>query len=203
MNVVLDIGNVICNWQPGQLVASLFPDADEQQAALEEVIQQEDWLDLDRGRLDLDAAIDRACSRSGLPRPQVAALYQAVPQHLTPIPSMVAAIEKWAAVGIPLYVLSNMHHHAWRELQDSHEFWRYFSGILVSCEVGHIKPEAEIFKLLCQRFQLSPADTFFFDDMAENVAAAQAFGLQAWRVPEPAGAAALVDSVLDNRGVKP
>jgi HAD superfamily hydrolase (TIGR01509 family) len=116
---------------------------------------------------------------------------------------MVAAIEKLAAAGIPLYVLSNMHHHAWRELQDTHEFWRYFSGILVSCEVGYIKPEAEIFALLCQRFKLLPAATVFFDDMAENVAAAQAFGLQAWRVPEPAGAAALVCSVLDNPGVKP
>lgn len=202
MNLVFDIGNVICNWQPRQLVASIFPHAGEQQAALAAVIQQEDWLDLDRGRLDLDAAIDRACARSDLPRPQVAALYQAVPLHLTPVPAMVAVIEELARAGIPLYVLSNMHRHAWRQLQDTHVFWRHFSGTLVSCEVGYIKPEPEIFTLLCERFRLHPADTLFFDDMAENVAAAQAFGLHARQVPGPEAAAALVCSVLDNLGVE-
>ena len=202
MNVVLDIGNVICSWQPAQLVASIFPHADEQQTALAAVIQQEDWLDLDRGRLDLDTAIDRACARSGLPRWQLAALYQAVPQHLTPIPAMVAAIEKLAAAGVPLYVLSNMHRHAWQQLLQTHAFWRHFSGILVSCEVGYIKPEAEIFALLCERFRLQPAATVFFDDMAENVSAAQAFGLRARQVPDPACAAALVCSVLDAWGIE-
>jgi HAD superfamily hydrolase (TIGR01509 family) len=198
VNIVLDIGNVICNWQPRQLVASIFPHAGEQQAALAAVIQQEDWLDLDRGHLELEAALDRACTRSNLPRSQLAALYHAVPRHLTPIPSMVVAIEKLARAGIPLYVLSNMPRHAWQHLRDTHAFWRHFSGILVSCEVGYIKPEPEIFALLCERFHLRPGATIFFDDMAENVAAAQAFGLSARQVPEPSAGAALVYSVLDN-----
>ncbi|MCZ6828697.1 MAG: HAD family phosphatase [Gammaproteobacteria bacterium] len=200
MNIVLDIGNVICYWQPQRLVASVFPHEVEQRVALEAVIQQEDWLDLDRGKLDLDTAIDKAHHRSSLPRAQIAALYHAVPEHLAPIPAMVTAIEELAKAGVPLYILSNMHRHAWLQLQETHDFWQWFRGTLVSCEVGCIKPEPEIFALLCERFQLHPGGTVFFDDMAENVAAAQEFGLRAEQVVDPEGGAALVYKVLETVG---
>ncbi len=201
MNVVLDIGNVICRWQPERLVASVFPDEAEQRAALEAVIRQEDWLELDRGRLDIDSAIELASARSQLPREKIAALYHAVPGHLVPIPAMVTAIERLAQAGIPLFVLSNMHRHAWQQLREMHDFWDVFSGILVSCEVGCIKPEPEIFALLCERFQLCPGDVMFFDDMAENVAAARRFGLGAERVMDPAAGAAQLYCVLETAGV--
>ena len=196
MNVVLDIGNVICRWQPERLVASVFPGELEQRAALEAVIQQEDWRDLDRGLLELDLAIDKAAQRSDLPREQIAALYQAVPEHLEPIPAMVAVIKRLADAGIPLYVLSNMHRHAWQQLAELHRFWQLFSGVLISCEVGVIKPEPKIFSLLCERFQLHPGDTVFFDDMAENVSAAQEFGLHAEQVLDPATGAQQVCATL-------
>ncbi len=197
MNIVLDIGNVICHWQPRRLVASVFPHEAEQRVALEAVIHHEDWLDLDRGRLDLDTAIDKAQDRSGLPRAQIASLYRAVPEHLAPIPAMVTAIETLAQAGIPLYILSNMHRHAWLQLQETHDFWRWFRGALVSCEVGCIKPEPEIFALLCERFQLLPGDTVFFDDMAENVVAARKFGLRGEQVEDPEQGAAQVYAVLE------
>lgn len=184
MNIVLDIGNVICRWQPEQLVASVFPERHDQRAALQAVIQQEDWLDLDRGRLDLDTAIDQVLTRSELPRAQIEALYRAVPKHLVPVPAMVSAIERLASAGVPLYVLSNMHHHAWQELRETHDFWQHFRGIVVSCEVGVIKPEAAIYELLCERYQLEPADTLFFDDIMENVQGARQSGLQAQQLED-------------------
>jgi putative hydrolase of the HAD superfamily len=201
VNIVLDIGNVICRWQPEQLVASVFPDRHDQRVALQAVIQQEDWLDLDRGRLELDAAIDQVLARSELPREQIEALYRAVPKHLEPVPAMVSAIERLAAAGVPLYVLSNMHHHAWQELLETHDFWRHFRGIVVSCEVGVIKPEAAIYELLCERYQLEPADTLFFDDMQENVDGARQCGLQAQRLENLEMAAEHVIAVVQAQGL--
>ncbi len=193
MNIVLDIGNVICRWQPAELVASVFPEGVEQQAALRAVVEQEDWLDLDRGVLELDLAVDRAAARSGLPRDLLAAVYEAVPRHLAPVPAMVAAIEQLAVAGAPLYVLSNMHRHAWAGLQRDHDFWDHFQGALVSCEVGFIKPERAIYAALCEQFSLQPAATVFLDDMPENVAAARDFGLRAEQVVDiDAGAAQLL-----------
>jgi hypothetical protein len=55
MNVILDIGNVICEWSPKKLVAGIFSHEHERQQALDCIIGHNDWLELDKGRIDVNA----------------------------------------------------------------------------------------------------------------------------------------------------
>ncbi|MGA7862891.1 MAG: HAD-IA family hydrolase, partial [Stellaceae bacterium] len=48
------------------------------------------------------------------------------------------------------------------------EFLRWFRGILVSGEVGVIKPDPRIFELLLERFAIDPKRTVYIDDVAAN-----------------------------------
>jgi putative hydrolase of the HAD superfamily len=53
-----------------------------------------------------------------------------------------------------------------------------FDAVVVSCEVGCMKPAPEIFRLCLQRLGVAPGDALFADDKLENVEAARQLGLQ-------------------------
>jgi putative hydrolase of the HAD superfamily len=54
-----------------------------------------------------------------------------------------------------------------------------FGDLIFSCEVGLAKPEPAIYRLACERLDVTPADSVFIDDSPENVDAAVALGMRA------------------------
>ena len=52
-----------------------------------------------------------------------------------------------------------------------------FDGTVVSAFAGSVKPSAEIFRHLLERFQLKAGECYFVDDMPENVAGAKRSGI--------------------------
>ncbi|HRG87492.1 MAG TPA: HAD family phosphatase [Chitinophagales bacterium] len=63
-------------------------------------------------------------------------------------------------------------------------FSTLFHYACYSNEVGHRKPDKEIYKLILDRENLIPGETFFVDDKAENVEAAKELGIQAVRLTD-------------------
>jgi len=61
---------------------------------------------------------------------------------------------------------------------------RFFDVVVVSCEVGCAKPDPVIYRLTLERLHVEPAMALFVDDRAENIAAAQAIGLQTFQFGE-------------------
>jgi beta-phosphoglucomutase-like phosphatase (HAD superfamily) len=51
--------------------------------------------------------------------------------------------------------------------------------VVVSGEVGVIKPDPRIFELLLERFAIDPKRAVYIDDVAANVDAARPFGIPA------------------------
>ena len=54
-----------------------------------------------------------------------------------------------------------------------------FDAIIISCEVGHVKPEPVIYQATLDQLQLNPEDAVFIDDQEKNVKGAQAIGMRA------------------------
>jgi putative hydrolase of the HAD superfamily len=54
-----------------------------------------------------------------------------------------------------------------------------FDAVVVSCEVGCMKPAPEIFRLCLERLGVGPGEALFADDRLENVEAARRLGLRA------------------------
>ena len=52
-------------------------------------------------------------------------------------------------------------------------------GVIFSCEVQQIKPEADIYETLLSRFGLKPEESVFLDDRPENCEAARKLGIHA------------------------
>lgn len=176
-HLVLDIGNVICAWRPERVVADCVPDAGRRDDVMAATIGHPDWLALDRGTLEVDDAIARALARVDVEAAWVEAIYRRTPPSLVPIDDTVTAMHEVHEAGRAIYVLSNMARHAADYLLEHRDCFRLCTGIVMSCDTGHIKPEPGIYRYLCDTHDLQPADCFFVDDMAKNIEGARAVGL--------------------------
>lgn len=61
-------------------------------------------------------------------------------------------------------------------------FADFFHHAYYSNEIGHRKPEPDIYNYVALQQNLLPHETFFVDDKAENVAVAKALGWQAFQL---------------------
>lgn len=76
-------------------------------------------------------------------------------------------------------LLSNSSSEYLRPILEQHDLARLFDEIVISSEVGIVKPTEEIFHHVLQKLGVKPENTLFIDDSPRNVAAAASLGIQA------------------------
>jgi epoxide hydrolase-like predicted phosphatase len=78
--------------------------------------------------------------------------------------------------------------NAWSGLRSyilSRKFADAFDAMIISAEVGMVKPEARIYQLALEKLGVVPAEAVFLDDFQENVLGARAVGMQAIHFTQP------------------
>lgn len=134
------------------------------------------WCDYDRGTRTFDNVAEclaqfRSSDVETASRMMATAItYQ---EQIAPTAELIAELK---AAGYRLFVLSNMSKE-YIEFLRNMPVYQYFDSEIISCEVGLIKPEKEIYSLLLERFNLDPSQTMFIDDRKENVVAAAELGI--------------------------
>jgi putative hydrolase of the HAD superfamily len=177
-NVVFDFGGVLVRWAPREVVVSLF-EPSVHDLLMQESFQHADWLDVDRGTLNEASASARVAERTGLSHASIAELLKRARESLTPLPDSIALLRQLAGIeGVHLFGLSNMHGDTFRYLRGRFDFWTLFEGIVISGDIGLLKPDRAIFEHLTARFKIEPAESVFIDDSLPNVAMAREHGLR-------------------------
>lgn len=109
------------------------------------------------------------------------------------IPETVAVIDTLKARGVRCYALSNSSAETLPRSELAQELLAKFDGVLVSGEVGLLKPDAAIYAAAVELFELDPSDTWFVDDSRPNVDAAIACGWNGIHFTGPESLAPLAD----------
>jgi HAD superfamily hydrolase (TIGR01549 family) len=177
-NVIFDFGGVLVRWQPEAVIASFYADDALRQRVREAVIRHPDWVDIDRGTLSEDTAIERFAARMHRPAAEMRELMRHIKDSLTALPDSVALLEELVQRGVPVYGLSNMSAPIFALLRSRYDHWDRFRGIVISGEVGLVKPEPEIFHHIAERYGLLPAETVFIDDHLPNIESAGRLGFR-------------------------
>lgn len=94
---------------------------------------------------------------------------------------MWALVAEYRQAGGRLAMLSNGVPEIVARIRADHDLARLFDAVVVSCEVQLAKPQPDIYHLTLDRLGLEPAQALFVDDREENVEAARALGLPAFR----------------------
>jgi 2-haloacid dehalogenase/putative hydrolase of the HAD superfamily len=187
--VVFDVGNVIVRWDPRTLYSKIFPDPATRDWFLANVCTSA-W------HVRHDAGVSFADNRPPLIEryPEHADAIHAWEQRFFemfsgPIPETEAAIEALAARGVPLYGLTNMSAETSEHTFAMSPAFERLSHIVVSGEVGLMKPDPRIFALTAERAGMAPGELLLVDDSATNTAAAAACGYDVHRFDDPAALA--------------
>ena len=178
-NIVFDMGQVLIRWTP-QLMTSYLDLPDEDAAMVEkELFRNVEWVQLDRGVISEEDAVCSVCKR--LPEH----LHEGVGRLVTgwwkwpliPVDGMAELVRELKSMGYGIYLLSNASSHL-------HEYFHRipgsecFEGKVVSADLKLLKPQAEIFHTLYQKFDLNPAECVFIDDAPANAEGAIMTGMQ-------------------------
>ena len=87
--------------------------------------------------------------------------------------------------GYKVYYLSNW--SAWTHdlLQEAgkFDFLKLMDGGVFSYDVGYMKPDEEIYKILLNKYKINPEEAIFFDDREENIEAANKLGIHGIHFP--------------------
>lgn len=177
--VIFDLGGVLLDWNPRHLYRKLFDDEAEMEDFLARVLNTACNAQFDAGR-PMAEGLAELTSRF----PEYAGPIQA---FQTRWPETVAgALEETVGIlaelrqrGHRLYVLSNFSAETFPQALDRFAFLKWFDGVVISGEVGVIKPDPGIYRILFERHGVDPAGAIFVDDIPANVAAGRAFGLDA------------------------
>lgn len=180
MNIVFDIGNVLVRWDLHRAFSHHFDSPELIDAYLEEV-GFHDWNRLqDGGRSWAEASADLRARHGARAHPATDYPLRHADTIAEPIEGTWALLDRLAARGHGLYAITNWSEESWPEAQRLHpRLTRAFRDVVVSGQERLLKPDAAIFRALCDRNGLDPASCLFIDDSPANVAGARAFGMEA------------------------
>jgi len=176
MIALWDLGNVVVQWNPDKILQMTNLPADRTKLLRCHLFESELWLDLDRGITDEKAVAAEIVANTDLQASELLACFDIVRQSLIDFPQSVALIHEMHSADIPLYILSNMSLVNGQYLS-SRPYFDLFNGIVFSAEEKLIKPDPDLFKLVLQRYDLSPEDVVFIDDSLPNIEAAISLGM--------------------------
>jgi len=192
--VVWDIGNVIVRWDPRTLYRRIFDDPDEMDAFLQGVCTMAWNAELDRG-LSVSDGVEALSLQHPHHAPRIAAWRDRWPEMLSgTIAESIAAIEALAARGVPQFGLSNMARESLPVIVAMDPAFRHLDPLIISADVGLIKPDAAIFELAIARFGHPAEALLFIDDSAANIEAARRLGFHTHLFEDPAAIAPLLRS---------
>lgn len=193
--IVFDFGNVLLQWQPEQLFQRFFADAVATEAFMDEIGFAAWHLEQDRGRSFADAVAERT---EKFPQyAEILAGYSAGYDHAIAgaIAGSVAILEKLKQANYPLYGLSNFPTEKFPLAYAKYPFFKWFDEIVISGEVGLVKPDPAIFHLLLAKIQRTAQECVFIDDVSANIASAQQLGFTAIQFHSPDQLAQALDEL--------
>ncbi len=179
-NVIFDMGNVLMTFN-GPYFASCFTDTPEDAALLNAALFGSPlWTLLDSGTIGHETMTRYA--EHHLPE----RLHPNLLECIAHWPERSEAISDVNELGIRLkeegfgvYVLSNASTRIMEQLGHAPVI-PYVDGVVVSANERMMKPDPSIYQLLCERYDLDPAECLFVDDNEDNCIGARVAGMHAY-----------------------
>ena len=184
--IIFDFGNVLLDWQPHRVFQRFFPDGPQ---AVEAFLAEIEFMEWNR-KQDLGRSFAEAVADHSAKFPQYAHIIPAYDVHyedsiVGPIEGTVAILRKLKEAGVPLYGLSNYSTEKFQVVREKYAFFDWFDDILISGEVGLVKPDPAIFHLLLAKIRRVAEECIFIDDSSANVKSAQGLGFTAIQFHSP------------------
>lgn len=177
-NVVFDIGQVLLEFNWKNFIENMDIAQDKKKKLANVTLGNiNHWNEHDRGMSDEDfikKSLEIEPDIEGELRYYLENIGTIVKEYEYSVPLMRSLKEK----GYNVYLLSNYGKTPFKYALDNMKFFDKADGMVVSYQVGVIKPEPEIYKILFDKYKLIPEECVFIDDRADNIDAAVKMGMK-------------------------
>jgi HAD superfamily hydrolase (TIGR01509 family) len=175
--IVFDIGNVLVRWDPRNLYRRMgYSDA-----ATTSILAEIELLEINHRVLDAGGPFGATLEPLAVRFPQHAEFIRAFDTRWVellggPIDANADIMEKLKRTGVPVHAISNYNREKFDITRTLYPFLNNFDELVLSGDVGLVKPDAEIFELLIRRRNLEVGRTVFIDDSTDNITTADRLG---------------------------
>ena len=180
-NVVFDCGQVLVHFEPSYMVGVYVTNEDDKMILEDVIFDRLYWDKLDLGTISNEETIYEIKKRIPERLWDVAEkIYYNWIYNIPEIEGMrdLANNLKYRH-GVKLFLLSNISKH-FIEHACELEILKDFDGLVMSGNLGIVKPNYEIFDYLCKTYNLAPEETIFIDDRRDNIEGAEKYGIQGY-----------------------
>ena len=177
-NIIFDFGNVLVQWHPELIYGEYFGDEAKAWWFLRHVADNE-W----RGRIDAGESTAACIEELKAKQPEYAEaieLYRSRWREMLTdeVPGMREVINDLRNRGHEIYGLTNWSMETFPAARERFGILQMIDRYVVSGAEGLVKPDARLFRVLLDRYHLKAEECVFVDDNPDNVAAANALGME-------------------------
>ena len=180
-NVVFDFGQVLVYFQPSYMVGAYVSDAEDKTLIEEVVFDRLYWDRLDAGTISDEEVVSAFKTRLPERLWDVSEkIYYNWIYNIPEIEGMSELIDRIKnRYNVKVYLLSNISNY-FASHSEEIPILKKLDGCVFSAPIGIVKPSREIFEHLCKTYKLSPEETLFIDDRADNIEGALRCGLKGY-----------------------
>lgn len=176
--IIWDLEGVILCTKEGSVPAALARVLDLPEESIKPVIGDEFDRRVNLGEFTQDEYWDYIIEKTGRPKTYKRKLENFLLQDMFIDQEILADIHRYHKY-LKTCLLSNFSSDLRALIEDHWGIANAFDKILISGEIGMIKPQPEAFRKALDALGCQPGEAVFVDDRLENVEGAQAVGLQA------------------------
>lgn len=175
-NIVFDISNVLAPFRFKEFLLEKGFEPAMVKRLVKASAMTPYWGEFERGKLTRDEVINAFISGD----PEIADEIHKAFDSVAGIMGSYDYTKDWIAslkkAGYKIFCITNFTPAGYYECYDYISFVEELDGSIFSFKEGVLKPEAEIYKLLLDRYELKAEECVFIDDTEENVRGADAVG---------------------------
>lgn len=176
-NVIFDIGLVMIDFDWASFVHGIVNDEKAEKVINAATWGNKTWNELDRGVLPFDEVIKLFQQNAPGYEKEIKLLFDRLGECPRKMPYAIPWVKELKAKGCGVYYLSNFFEYLMQEAPEVLDFIPYMDGGIFSCHEKITKPDPEIYRRLCTKYDLIPSECVFIDDSPANIESARKFGL--------------------------
>ena len=177
MDIIFDIGKVLIDFDFEEFAARYVP-AEKAERVIKAMWGNPDWIELDRGVLPVEKVLQKFIAQAPDCEWDIRRVFSQLGNIPKLRPTTIPMIEELKNRGHRVFFLSNYFEFLMHAAPEVLRFTRYMDGGIFSCHEKLVKPDPEIYELLCSRYDISKDKCVFIDDSQKNIIGAENVGIR-------------------------
>jgi len=171
--VVFDLGNVLIGFEWEKAFREILGfEGDKFERIANATTRNNDWNLHDKGDISDEEMLARFIANDPEDEEDIRRMYDDLSILVSPYDYALDWIKRLKVAGYRVYILSNYSRKSYAQASEKLSFVKEADGAVISYQEKLIKPDPAIYRVLFDRYSVTPENAVFIDDRKDNIQAA-------------------------------